>query len=288
MRSARFCRQGVHAGATAALAMLLSTLPLAAAAEIRESTSVAPVDALATPGTLVVFDIDNTLIEPTVTLGSDQWFYWYVAELEAGGRSSREAIDLANDVWNRVQPAIAVRPVEAMTPQLIRGIQARGLRVVALTARSHDAAAVTETQLTSAGYSLSTSAFGPGRRVIGDDPTMVYDDGVLYVGEHASKGDALLRLLAGEGLSPERVVFVDDKEKHVRTVDAALSSSKIPVIAIRYGAADARVAAFDPAVAAVQFRLWSSVLSDEEAARFSRCVTAPPSSRGPQAPGAIP
>jgi hypothetical protein len=253
--------------------MLLSTLPLAAAAEIRESTSVAPVDALATPGTLVVFDIDNTLIEPTVTLGSDQWFYWYVAELEAGGRSSREAIDLANDVWNRVQPAIAVRPVEAMTPQLIRGIQARGLRVVALTARSHDAAAVTETQLTSAGYSLSTSAFGPGRRVIGDDPTMVYDDGVLYVGEHASKGDALLRLLAGEGLSPERVVFVDDK---------------IPVIAIRYGAADARVAAFDPAVAAVQFRLWSSVLSDEEAARFSRCVTAPPSSRGPQAPGAIP
>jgi len=163
-----------------------------------------------------------------------------------------------------------------MTPALMRALQARGIRVVALTARSQDAAAVTEAQLSSAGYALAASALGLGRRVIGDDTSMVYDDGVLYVGEHASKGDALLRLLASERMTPDRVVFVDDKDKHVRSVDAALTASKLPVIAIRYGAADARVAAFDPAVAELQFRLWSSVVSDEEAARLSKCMGVAP------------
>ena len=237
----------------------------------------APVEALADIDTLVVFDIDNTLIEPTVTLGSDQWFYWYAARLESEGLTPTAASDAANAVWNKVQPAIAVRAVEDSTPALVGRLQARGIRVMALTARSRDAAGVTETQLASAGYVMGRHAFGASRRRVGKSADMIYEDGILYVGEHASKGEALVRFLKHERHRPKRVVFADDKAKHTVTVDAALQKIGLPVVALRYGAADARVAAFDPAVAEIQYRAWSRVLTDEEAAALVKCApTAPP------------
>lgn len=107
MKRERDCLKWKTSAVLMAAAFLGPLWPQDAAAEIRESLTMAAVDSLATPGTLVVFDIDNTLIEPTVTLGSDQWFYWYVAELEAAGRTARRAVDEANDVWNRVQSAIS-------------------------------------------------------------------------------------------------------------------------------------------------------------------------------------
>lgn len=244
------------------LALAVSRL---AVAELRESPAMALVEQLASDDTLVVFDLDNTLIEPVQTLGSDQWYYHLVAQLQAQGRDETQAHAEANAIWNRVQLATAVRPVEADTPDRVARLQARGLRVMALTARTQDVSSLTARQLESVGYTLAKSAFGRDELVLDADAGEIYREGVLYVGEHASKGQALLAFLAKVGVTPARVVFVDDKEKHARSVDATLTAAGIPVVAIRYGAADARVRAFDPAVADLQYKAWSRLLSDEEA-----------------------
>ena len=84
---------------------------------------------------------------------------------------------------------------------------------------------------------------------------------MLFVGEGVDKGRLLVEFLQHIGLRPERVVFADDKPHHARNVDAALAAAGIPAVAFRYGAADARVRAFnevmdeaaDPASAALLF-----------------------------------
>jgi FMN phosphatase YigB (HAD superfamily) len=72
-----------------------------------------------------------------------------------------------------------------------------------------------------------------------------FRSGVLFVGETNDKGKLLLELLRRLGLRPSRIVFIDDKVKNVRSVDQALRQAKIPSMVFRYGAADARVKAFN-------------------------------------------
>ncbi|MGZ3695326.1 MAG: DUF2608 domain-containing protein, partial [Bdellovibrionota bacterium] len=43
----------------------------------------------------------------------------------------------------------------------------------------------------------------------------------------------------------KRVVFVDDKIKNIKNVDTALNEQKMKILAFRYGAADAKVKAFN-------------------------------------------
>jgi hypothetical protein len=260
------------------LATGLVTAPAVARAEVREVQTVAAVVAAAQPDDLIVFDIDNTLVTPVQMLGSDTWYYHLMDSLVAGGATHDAATDEADAIWNRVQKDIRVRPVEADEPKWVAALQARGLRVVALTARSVDAADVTRKQLKSVGYQLDAGSTGRPAQVLtaaGGAPIATFRDGVVYVGERGDKGSALVAFLAHQKLTPARVLFVDDKPKHTASVDAALQAQKLPVVAFRYGAADAAVAAFDPAVADLQFRLWQSVMSDEEARAALRCLTAP-------------
>jgi len=84
--------------------------------------------------TLVVFDIDNTLIEPVGNLGSDQWYDFLVRSIGRwmGFRRRRRSAGLTL-IWNEVQWIIEVKAVEPDTPQLIRGLQDRSVKLMGLT-----------------------------------------------------------------------------------------------------------------------------------------------------------
>src|SRR5262249_22950074 len=72
-------------------------------------------------GTLVVFDLDNTLIAPTSQLGSDQWFYYLYDVYAAYGIQGKEIDHQAMDTWNKAQWLIKPRAVEPETPAMIKG-----------------------------------------------------------------------------------------------------------------------------------------------------------------------
>ena len=75
-------------------------------------------------------------------------------------------------------------------------------------------------------------------------PKGLYSRGVFFVGDGPDKGEALLAFLDKIALRPTRVVFVDDKPHHARSVDAVMTAAGIPCVAFRYGAADEKVRAF--------------------------------------------
>jgi hypothetical protein len=99
--------------------------------------------------TLLVFDLDNTVMEPVQTLGSDQWFHYLL--------NQSYTVDQAVAIWSQVQPVSEMEAVESITPEIIAQGQLAGLKVMALTARPSSLAQTTENQLLSVGVNFQGS-----------------------------------------------------------------------------------------------------------------------------------
>jgi FMN phosphatase YigB (HAD superfamily) len=214
---------------------------------IRTSSEMLTVLEQCCPGTLVVFDLDNTLIEPVGQLGSDQWFYHLCDLGKKRGMSESESIAWAMKRFNEEQKRIAVHSVDPTSPAVLAELHRRGLSYFGLTARDIAAAQQTRQQLTAAGFDLSQGfVFNHGEAL---SPGLDYQAGIFYNGETGlSKGAALVKILKASGPLPRRVIFVDDKEKHVQTVDSALRELGIEHLCLRFSRADAKVAALPEAL----------------------------------------
>jgi hypothetical protein len=185
--------------------------------------------------TLLVVDIDNTLLEPRQNLGSDPWYRYLLRRLRDRGLAAPLARDKAIAVWNRLQDRIEVRPVEPGTPRLLRAQQDHGVCTLGLTSRSLTIARRTRLQLESIGVQLHRRPCPGAHRLL--------RHGILFAGEGNDKGALLVRFLRGR--RPDRVVFVDDRQENVDDVARALERASIPAIVFRYTAVDARVRAFE-------------------------------------------
>ena len=104
--------------------------------EIHEIKNMAAIVPAIQDDTLLVFDIDNTLIEPVGNLGSDQWFYYLYKIYKINGFDEKTTQQQALRAWNQAQSLISVRAAEASIPDLIQSQQKKGLKMLALTARS--------------------------------------------------------------------------------------------------------------------------------------------------------
>lgn len=86
-----------------------------------------------------------------------------------------------------------------------------------------------------------------------------------------SKGESLKTFLAYAGLSPRKIIFIDDKKKHIESVEKIVESLEIPFVDIEYTAVkDAKVEPLNKARAAFQFEFLEKEhkwFSDQEATR---------------------
>jgi len=89
-----------------------------------------------TPGTLVIFDIDNTLARPTEELSSDEWFCYLVNKKMAEGYDYITSVYYALPVTYYAQFNVPLEPTECIVPFLIAQLIAHKIHVMALTTRS--------------------------------------------------------------------------------------------------------------------------------------------------------
>jgi len=202
-----------------------------------------------TPQTLVVFDIDNTLMSPTGNLGSDQWFFYLKHLYGLQGLGEKESLDKANRIWNKTQELITVKPVESDTPAWIQSLQKKGIKTMALTARSLHVAETTKKQLRSIQVQFTPTAPYSKTLTLQKDELhspdqALFTDGILLIGERNNKGLVLEAFLKKIGYIPEKILFIDDKVKHVDNMEKVLASLSIPYFGYRYAALDAQVEAF--------------------------------------------
>lgn len=236
--------------------------------EIFEVSSIYSLQKYIDHKTLIVFDIDNTLMETEQTLGSDQWFYYRWNQLLTEGFPAKEAKIQALKEWISIQNISKVKVVEEGTKEFVQKLQNENYTIIGLTTRGLEMSFTTVTQLESLGIMLNTtSPFKDDLFFKNRNKGVYYHQGILFT-MATPKGDALYTLLTIIDLRPDKIVFINDKKEHLKDVEKMCIEKNIPYIGLRYNYLDHKIQNFDKNIAEIQFDKYGKFLSDEEASNL--------------------
>jgi hypothetical protein len=241
--------------------------------EIKSLSAIPAVLAQGDPArTLLVLDIDDTLLTSKVFFGSDRWYEWQKS-LSPGDPGH---VPCKFDV-------IALN-YEAGTQVATEGPEGRdlvnGLQVDALmqTARNPGYRGGTIRELRAAGY-RSPPMLGPTRdgvafefrlRPDATPTTLTYQDGVMMLSGQ-DKGETLLALFRQLALDYDRVVLVDDGRRNIDNMQAAMARAGIDYHGLWYTRIDKTVdaaSAREGAAAWAATRAWLEAVFPERLARM--------------------
>lgn len=183
--------------------------------------------------TLIVFDIDNTLIMPPTHLGSDQWFYAEYNKNIQQGLNKKKAIEQILPLNKHLQDNIIMQAIEKNTAPLIQNLQKKDFTVIALTARPTNLADISIRQLKNVGIDFSRSIPYDHPLQLNYNNEVSYQNGIIFC-TGKDKGKALVTFLYYIDYQPKKIVFVDDKLKNIHNIERAVCGQDYPFIGLHY------------------------------------------------------
>lgn len=246
---------------------LLTTLlliPLLLFCEIKEVHSIGDIEKTWDSDTLILLDLDNTIMETAQTLGSDQWFNYRIKHYLGREYSSQEALEMALAEWMAVQNLTRVKLVEPETCDWIEKLQKEKIALMGLTTRGLGLATRTIEQLHSIGIDLSKTAPLQQETFFKTEQGILYRKGILFTAG-TNKGKTLFHFLQDHNIVPKKIIFIDDKMKYLKEVEELCLGADIPYLGLRYGFLDEKVNNFSPELTAVQWEHFGKLISDEAA-----------------------
>ena len=252
----------------AALLTACSAAPLRAPgparSEVRQTAdlaAIAPALAESSKRTLLVLDIDDTLLTSAGFFGSDTWYEWQktLAADDPG------KVPCLFDVIALNYETGSQQPTQPDGPALVNALAVDKLL---LTSRNPLYRGGTLRTLHEAGYTLPASlgASPEGRswdfRKTPDarPVRVVYDQG-LFMTTGQDKGRVLLDLLQRLHLRYDRVVLVDDGEKNIANMQAALRNAGIDYLGLHYTRIDKTVDAEEARAGRDGWQAWRRLLA---------------------------
>ncbi len=243
-------------------------------AEVLELDSLKKIAQLIDKDTLVIFDIDNTLITTDQTLGSSEWYFYKYKQYLAKGMSTHKAYIKAQAEWKQINDFTTVSPVEPETVEFFHNLQRKNIPTLGLTARPDDVVEMTEKQLKSQNMDFSKTPLIPKKKQQ-ITRNSHYTRGIIFVDEQ-NKGEILLKFFKKAHFSPKKVVFIDDVTRNAVQVNAALTAKGIDTKSVRYSATDTQVNAFDSKIADMQMRVFINkreLISNDTAKKMLTAAT---------------
>lgn len=215
---------------------------------------------------VIACDIDNTLLRGSQHIGSVAWGDHIISELVNKGISKEKAEEIESILWQTVQPFVKVENVDSQTPAILGDIQNRGFLILGLTARCPEEADYTINQLLSIGINLGKlNRHFTFECLKNEEKKGMYKQGILFSTPFNKKSHALFKFLDENKIYPEHVIFIDDKLCHVEDLSRACNERNISFCGIRFSGADEHVKAFNHQIADIQWALFPSLISDEQA-----------------------
>lgn len=211
--------------------------------------------------TLLVLDIDDTLLTSQGFFGSDKWYEWQ-KHLQA---SDPAKVPCLFDVISLNYEAGTQQPTQPDGPSLINALPGEKLL---LTSRNPLYRGGTVRTLRDAGYALPAPLAGQaeGRswrwRKAPDarESDVSYDQGI-FMTSGQDKGLMLLDLLGRLQTHYDRVVLVDDGDANIRNMQAALRDAGIDYHGLHYTRVDKTVSDADAKAGLKGWKTWQSLLS---------------------------
>ena len=207
---------------------------------------------VATSGSYVVFDIDDTLLTNLYTpclLTTDKGIQAYQAILARNPLYAELTLKQKNAVTRVLQRALdSKRLVESDTQLVIRSLQEMGCTLFGLTKRWSESSAETRKELLTMGIDfVSSSPFPRGRKYCDECTESLLVDGVIYTNGH-EKGPVLDRFLS-------QIVFAQHLQHHKAAAagkDTAMESKELPSPTPQPAPTNAAIAPDCPAAPAPQ------------------------------------
>lgn len=220
--------------------------------------------------TLLLFDIDNTLLRTLTDIGSTEWIRWQESLVDHDRthkfcvRPDRETLYLTYQKWmNKARPSTTVMDPHA--PALLRRYSDEGFSLLLLTARGSNIADITHEQF--------RNLYGDNIMSILQDSFVDHDPNSLssahdcllrngiFFASGRDKGLCVLQILdylkSKHGLDFDSLVFADDSDRECRTVAKAMKDNSISTMVFRYDADPRIQAAFDAIDKSVLFNKWN-------------------------------
>jgi hypothetical protein len=232
----------------------------------------------ATPQTLVVFDMDHTMINPQESMfnflcepasifePSDQKF---IKEMKANFdalKKEKKDPDYGNKVLSAVWQHTHFKQVEPNTVALIKKMQERTIKIIALTAsntgRFWNIENMQQWRLDnlreigldfSSSFNLQTIEITNLNKQYGFYP--VFYKGILCAAGNP-KGIVLAAFLEKIGLRPDKILFFDDNIQQCQSVELEMKKLSIPVQCYYYRAAFKEKIKLNHDVIRYQFEHW--------------------------------
>ena len=217
--------------------------------------------------TLVVLDIDETLLTTSQMLGSDFWFQNKIQKYAFEGLDKKEALAKTLPDYINFLTQSKVKLIESQAPVLVHKLQRMGVTVVGLTSRSSELAYVTTAQLQSLNINLNRTPIKLDELGLSSHLPHHYFEGILY-SKSLHKGKVLLDLINHTNFPIDRLVFVDDKMEYIQELQETCEANQIEYTGLRYARRDGAAASYDPAIADVQEKYFKEILSNEDAEKI--------------------
>ena len=233
--------------------------------EVRAShdlADIAPALAESTKRTLLVLDIDDTLLTSDGFFGSDKWYEWQKT-LPA---SDPGKVPCLFDVISLNYETGGQRATQPDGPALVNAVQVDKLL---LTSRNPLYRGGTLRTLRVAGYALPAPLAGQAdgsswdfRKAPDAAPVRItYDQGV-FMTTGQDKGLALLALLQRLHTRYDRVVLVDDGKKNIDNMQNALRKAGVDYLGLHYLRVDKSIAAADAQAGRAGWQAWQRLLGE--------------------------
>ena len=214
------------------------------------------------PGrTLLVLDIDDTLLTADAFFGSDRWYEWQKT-LPSGDPGK---VPCLFDVVSLNYETATMHPTQPDGPGRINALPVDKLL---LTSRNPLYRGGTLRTLRDNGYQLpamlgaSIDGSSWDYRKAADAPAVrvAYDQG-LFMTSGQDKGRTLLALLQRLHLRYDRVLLVDDGQKNIDNMRAALREAGIDYLGLHYTRIDKTLRNEDPADGRAGWQAWRQLLA---------------------------
>ncbi len=230
--------------------------------------------------TLVVFNINNVLTVSSQDAGSTPWAEEHIAKLmEEKNTSKPHATNLFIPLWHDVLIATDVELFDPDAEAIVHHLQKNGIKVMALTNRYIEMAYPTHRQLRSVGIDFAKNPPHPEDcPILGIESPAKFVEGVLFNGLINFKGDTLAAFLKQINYFPKKLIYIEDKPKHLAQVDETITALGITFVGIHFGALELQRQSYRPELAALQVKFHQDILDDASAKKlcYSRKGNIPP------------
>lgn len=217
--------------------------------------------------TLVVFNINNVLTVSKQDAGSTPWAEEQIAAIMKQRNTSKaHATNLFIPFWHAILIASDVELYDPEAEELVAHLQREGIKVMALTNRYIEMACPTHQNLRSVGIDFARNPpYGEDAPISGVSSPAKFVEGILFNGLINFKGDTLAAFLRQIGYRPGKVIYIEDKLKHLSQVGQKIEALGIPFLGIHFGALEFERQAYHPELAAIQVKYHLDILDDAAA-----------------------